>query len=405
MEYTISNKAKITTIILVVIGLVSLIIGIVTSHGHTDQRLWANLLVNGYFFFTLSLAALFFLAIQYVSEMAWGVTTQRVFQAIMSFMPIGALMLLVVLIASSLHMNHLYHWMAEGVTDPTDIDNYDAIITGKSAYLNLPFYWVRTILFIAVWLFFANWFRKNSLREDHLDLSKVSDGVSPVYRKSIFMGVLFIVFFAYSSTASAWDWIMSIDVHWFSTLFGWYAFSGMWVSCMIVAVVLVLYLKSKDLLKDVNRSHIHDLVKWMFAISMLWSYLWFAQFMLIWYANVPEETAYYMVRFEDYKFLYLGTFFVNFLLPFFVLMARDAKRNVVFVLPVALVLFFTHFIDVLVMVLPGTMHEYGQLGFVEIGMFLMFLGVFIFTVLRSLSKASLATKNHPMYDESVHLHI
>jgi hypothetical protein len=404
MEYTISNKAKITTIILIVVGLISLIAGVVTSHGHTDQRLWANLLVNGYFFFTLSLAALFFLAIQYVSEMAWGVTTQRVFQAIMSFMPIGAVMLLVVLIASSLHMNHLYHWMAEGVTDPASHE-YDAIITGKSAYLNLPFYWVRTILFFGVWLFFANWFRKNSLKEDHLDLSQISDGVSPVYKKSIFMGVLFIVFFAYSSTAAAWDWIMSIDVHWFSTLFGWYAFSGMWISCMIVAVVLVLYLKSKDLLKDVNRSHIHDLVKWMFAVSMLWSYLWFAQFMLIWYANVPEETAYYMVRFEDYKLLYLGTFFINFLLPFFVLMARDAKRNVVFVLPVALILFFTHFVDVLVMVLPGTMHEHGQLGLVEIGMFLMFLGIFIFTILRSLSKASLATKNHPMYDESVHLHI
>ena len=271
--------------------------------------------------------------------------------------------------------------------------------------LNLPFFWTRAILFLGIWLFFANWFRKNSLKEDQLDLTQISDGVSPIYRKSILMGVLFIVFFAYSSTASAWDWMMSIDVHWFSTLFGWYAFSGMWISCMIVAVVLVLYLKSKDLLKDVNNSHIHDLVKWMFAISMLWSYLWFAQFMLIWYANVPEETTYYVARLENYKLLYLGTFFINFLLPFFVLMARDAKRNVVFILPVALILFFTHFLDVLVMVLPGTMHEHGQLGWIEIGMFLLFLGIFIFTILKSLAKAPLAVKNHPMYDESVHLHI
>ena len=404
MEYTVSNKAKMTSIILIVVGAVALLAGIYTSHGHhTDQRLWANLLVNGYFFFALSLAAVFFLAVQYVAEMAWGVTTQRVFQAIMSFMPIGAVTILVVLIGSSMHMNHLYHWMAEGVTDPTS-HHYDAIIAGKSGYLNLPFFWVRTIVFIGVWLFFANWFRKNSLKEDALDLSQIEGGVSPIYKKSIFMSVLFIVFFAYSSVSSAWDWIMSIDVHWFSTLFGWYAFSGMWISCMIVAVVLVLYLKGKDLLKDVTEHHIHDLVKWMFAISMLWSYLWFAQFMLIWYANVPEETIYYVTRFEDYKLLYLGTFVVNFLLPFFVLMARDAKRNAIFVLPVALIIFFTHFIDVLVMVLPGTMHEDGKLGFVEIGMFFMFLGVFIFTVLRSLSKAPLATKNHPMYDESVHLH-
>ncbi len=404
MEYTVSNKAKMTSIILIVVGLIALLAGIFTNHEHTDQRLWANLLVNGYFFFTISLAALFFLALQYVAEMAWGVTTQRIFQAIMSFMPIGAVALIVVLAANSLDMAHLYHWMEEGITDPNS-PHYDAIITGKSAYLNQTFFWVRTIAYLGVWLFFANWFRKNSLKEDNLDLSQISGGVSPIYKKSIFMSIIFILFFAYSSSASAWDWLMSIDVHWFSTLFGWYCFSGMWISCMIVAVVLVLYLKSKNLLKDVNDSHIHDLVKWMFAISCLWSYLWFAQFLLIWYADVPEETIYYSIRFDHYKLLYLGTFFINFLLPFFVLMSRDAKRNAVFILPVAIIIFFTHFVDTLVLVLPGTMHEHGQLGFVEIGMFLMFLGVFIFTILRALSKAPLAIKNHPMYDESVHLHI
>jgi len=403
MEYKVSKKAKLTTLILVVVGIVSLLVGVFTDHGHLDQRLWANLLVNSYFFFTLSLAAVFFLAIQFVAEMAWGVTTQRIFQAIMSFMPYAAVTLLIVLGASSLHMTHLYHWMAEGITDPTS-HHYDEIIAGKSGYLNQPFFWFRTILFISVWLFFANWFRKNSLAEDKLDLSQISDGVSPNYRKAIKMSVFFIIFFAYSSVSSAWDWIMSIDVHWFSTLFGWYTFSGMWISCMIVAVVLVQYLKAQGFLKDVNGSHIHDLSKWMFAISCLWSYLWFAQFMLIWYANVPEETIYYLTRFESYKLLYLGTFFVNFLLPFFVLMSRDAKRNAVFIIPIALIIFFSHWVDFLVLVLPGTMFDHGQLGFVEVGMFLAFLGAFIFVVLRALSKAPLETKNHPMYDESIHLH-
>ena len=404
MEYTVSSKAKMTSFILIGVGLVALLAGIFTSHGeHVDKQIWANLLVNGYFFFGISLIAVFFLAIQYVAEMAWGVTTQRIFQAIMSYMPIGAATILVVLIASSLGYTHLYHWMAEGITDPNS-HHYDAIIAGKSGYLNLPFYWVRNILYFSVWLFFANWFRKNSLKEDIIDLSTIEGGVSPNYKKAIKMSVFFLLFFGYSSVASAWDWIMSIDVHWFSTLFGWYAFSGMWIACMIVAVVVVMYLKGQKLLKDVNDSHIHDLVKWMFAISMLWSYLWFSQFMLIWYANVPEETIYYVTRFNDYKLLYLGTFFVNFLLPFFVLMSRDTKRNAIFVIPVALIIFFAHFVDVLVMVLPGTMHEHGHLGMVEIGMFLTFLGIFIFTVLRALSKAPLATKNHPMYDESLHLH-
>lgn len=404
MEFKISNKAKLTTILLVVVGVILLFLGLNSSHGeHTSQRLWANLLANGYFFFSISLAAVFFISLQYASEMATGVTTQRIFEAIMSFMPIGAIAILVVLIASSTHSTHLYHWMVEGVTDPSS-PHYDKIIAGKSAYLNLPFYWFRNILFFSVWIFFAFWFRRNSLKEDQLDLTQFAGGVSPIYKKMKLMAVIFLVFFAYSSVSAVWDWIMSIDVHWFSTLFGWYGFSGMWVSCIIIAVILVIYLKSKGLLPNVNDSHIHDLTKWMFAISMVWSYMWFAQFMLIWYANVPEETAYYIERFNHYKVIYLATFFVNFLIPFFVLMSRDAKRNPIFFLPVALIIFVFHFMDVLLLIIPGTMHDHGHIGMVEFGMFFTFLGVFIFVVLNALSKAPLEVKNHPMYDESIHLH-
>lgn len=424
MEYKVSNQAKITSLILIVVGVLALIAGMVTSHGHESQRVWANLLVNGYFFFTISLAALFFLALQYVSEMAWGVTTQRVFQAIMGYMPIGAIVLLVVFVASSMHINHLYHWMDPATQHeyviestmesdhPEYIDemiegavvneHYDHIIAGKSAYLNQPFFWGRTIFYLAIWLFFAYWIRKKSLEEDKLDAAANKN--YPIYKRTIIMSVVFIFFFAYTSSSSAWDWLMAIDVHWFSTLFGWYCFSGMFVSCMIVAVLMVQYLKSNGYLKEVNESHVHDLSKWMFAISCLWSYLWFSQFMLIWYSNIPEEVTYYIQRFTEYRGLYLGTFAANFILPFFILMSRNAKRNAVFFIPVALIIFFTHWLDVLIMVLPGTMNEYGQLGLVEIGMFLVFLGVFIFAVLTSLSKAPLMTKNHPMYDESVHLH-
>ncbi len=398
MEFKLTNKAKITSIVLIVVGLLSLIIGLNTGHGdhHTGQRLWANLLVNGYFFFTISLAAVFFLALQYVSEMAWGVTTQRIFQGIMAYMPIGAVVLILVFLGGTLHWHHLYHWMDPEVHDPAS-PHFDQIIANKSAYLNQGFFWGRTIAYLAIWYFFAWWFRKASLEEDKI-------GGLTNYKKAIIKGVLFVAFFAYTSSSSAWDWIMSIDTHWFSTLFGWYAFSGMWVSCLIVAVLLVQYLKSLGYLKEVNSSHVHDLSKWMFAISCLWSYLWFSQFMLIWYSDIPEEVTYYVQRFSEYKGLYLGAFFVNFCMPFFILMSRDTKRNAIFFIPVALIIFFFHWVDVLVMVLPGTMFDHGHLGAVEIGMFLMFLGVFIFTVLRAISKAPLMAKNHPMYDESLHLH-
>jgi hypothetical protein len=402
MEYKVSKQAKLTAITLVVVGLLSLFAGIALDHSHhgVSGRIWANLLANGYFFFTMSIAAIFFLALQYVAEMAWGVTTQRVFQAIMAFLPIGAVVLLIVFFASSMHWNHLYHWMAEGVMEEGH-ENYDAIIAGKSGYLNQTFFWGRTLVYMAVWFYFANWFRKNSIKEDKLNL----DGsVSPIYKKAIVKSVLFIAFFAYTSSSSAWDWLMAIDVHWFSTMFGWYCFSGMWISMMVVAVVIVQYLKKNGYLKEVNSSHVHDIGKWTFAISCLWSYLWFCQFMLIWYSNIPEEVTYYVQRFNDYRGLYLGTFFINFLMPFFILMSRDAKRNGIFLIPVALVIFVGHWLDVLIMVLPGTLFEEGTLGLVEIGMFLMFSGVFIYVVLNSLSKAPLQTKNHPMYDESLHLH-
>ena len=157
----------------------------------------------------------------------------------MSFMPIGAVVLLAVFIAGAAHMHHLYHWMDPEVHNP-ESSHYDELIANKGAYLNIPFFFIRSLIYIGVWMFFAYWFRKKSMEEDQLNLA--AGDVSPIYKRSIFMGVLFIFFFAYTSSSSAWDWLMSIDTHWFSTLFGWYAFSGMWVSCMIFAVVLVLSL-------------------------------------------------------------------------------------------------------------------------------------------------------------------
>lgn len=419
MEFKVSNKAKIFSIILIVIGLISLLAGIFTDHSdHAGQRLWANVLINGYFFFLIPLGALFFIALQYVSEMGWGVTTKRIFEGISSFLPIPSLVLIIVFIAGSMHWHHIYHWMDNSVLHEYVVENtidsahpeyvdelvdgvvenehYDSIIANKTAYLNQGFFWGRTIVYFAVFLFFMFWFRKKSVEEDQI-------GGLSVYKKSIIKGVIFMVFFAYTSSSSSWDWIMSIDTHWFSTLFGWYTFSGMFVSTIIVSILIVFYLKTLGLLKEVNSSHIHDLGKWMFAISMLWCYLWFSQFMLIWYSDIPEEVTYYIERFTHYKYLYVGTFALNFVLPFFVLMSRDAKKNPIFIVPVAIILYVAHWIDVVVMVLPGTLHEHGHIGMLEIGMFLMFTGVMIISILTAISKRPLMPKNHPFYDESLHL--
>lgn len=396
MDYTFSSKLKLATYILMAIGILGMIIGYMNDHTEHHTRFWANIMVNGFFFLAISLGALFFLALQYAAEVAWSVMVKRIFEAITSFIPIGGAIMIIVFLAGFLHLHHLYHWMDPNVYDVNSPD-YDAIIAGKSAYLNQPFFWIRTLVYLGTFYFFARYFRRKSLMQDQI-------GGTEIHFKSMAKGALFLVLFAVFSSTLSWDWIMSIDTHWFSTLFGWYVFSGMWVTAMMVALMLTIWLKNKGLMPQVNESHIHDIAKWMFALSFLWSYLWFSQFMLIWYSNIPEEVVYFIERIEHYPIMFFGMFFVNFIFPMVVLMSRDAKRNIVFFLPISLIIFVGHWFDVFCLIMPGTVGEHWNYGFMEIGMFLGFLGLFVFVVLNSLSKAPLVVKNHPYLDESIHHH-
>jgi len=418
MEFTYSAKAKRFTYILMAIGLVALIGGYLTDHSDHHQRWWSNLLVNGFFYFAIACGALFFYALQYAAEVAWSAQLKRVFEAMYAFLPIGSIVLVIVFAAASLHINHIYHWMdpstysefvmadSVGSEHPVYVmtnqegtvanPSFDHIIAGKHAYLNNVFFWVRTLVYFLTFLLFARFFRKKSLEEDRI-------GGTDIHKLLFKRGALFLVFFAVFSSTMSWDWLMSIDTHWFSTLYGWYVFSGMWVSTMIFATILTLWLKSKGYLPNVNKSHIHDLGKWMFAISMLWSYLWFSQFMLIWYANIPEEATYFINRLHTgYKVPFLAMFLINFAIPFYMLIARDAKRNTSFLVIAGTIIFIGHFVDVYLLVIPGTMFNHNHFGLFEIGLFLGFLGLFVHTVLRTLTKAPLVPVNHPFIDESKH---
>lgn len=397
MEYTFPSRLKIATFALMAIGVIALISGYVTDQTDHHTRFWANLLVNGFFFLAIGLGALFFLALQYAAEVAWSVMIKRILEAISGFIPVGGIVMIIVFAAGSMHMHHLYHWMDPAVYDPTS-SAFDEIIAGKAAYLNQPFFWIRTLVYLGVFTFFMRYFRQKSLLEDQV-------GGSEIHFKSKVKGAIFLVLFAVFSSTLSWDWLMSIDTHWFSTLYGWYVFSGMWVTAMIVTLIIAIYLKNKGLLNELNESHVHDIAKWMFAISFLWSYLWFSQFMLIWYSNIPEEVLYFRERIEHYPWLFFGMFFVNFAFPMLILMSRDAKRNVIFFLPVALIIFLGHWFDVYCLVMPGTVGSHWHYGFTEIGMLLGFLGLFVFVVLNRLSKAPVLVKNHPYLDESIHHHV
>ena len=420
MDFIFTKRAKLIFSVLMLIGVVAMVVGYSTYTSDHHNRFWANIFVNGFFYFAISLGALFFLALQYATEASYMVALKRVIEGISQYIFVGSGILIVFFAAGTFHLHHVYHWMDvsvlyefvkestigtphpeylhEMVDGAVKNSHYDKIIAGKSAYLNQPFFWIRTLVYLGVWCYFANLFRKRSLLED-------AQGGTKIHFRNMTYAAIFLVFFAFTSSTASWDWIMSIDTHWFSTLFGWYVFSGMWVSFLIVFVLLTIWLKNKGYLPNVNKSHIHDAGKWMFAISFLWTYLWFSQFMLIWYSNIPEEVTYYITRIEHYKWLFFGIFFVNFLFPMIILISRDAKRQVGYLITVGVIIFVGHWLDVYMMIMPGSLGSHAHIGFMEIGMALGFLGLFLFVVFRALSKAPISVVNHPFLDESNHLHI
>jgi hypothetical protein len=401
-QFEFSPRLKKISFGLMAVGIIALIIGVIgvfgaqgdEAHHIASNRLWSNILINGFFFFGLSIIGTFFLSIQYAAEAAWATTLKRILEAVSSYVPMGGVVLILVFAAGSLHFHHLYHWMDPEVFD-VDSPKYDAIIAAKEAYLNLPFFWFRTLLYLGVWTFFTHRFRKRSLLEDQ-------EGGTNLHFNNVRDAAIFLVFFGYTSSTASWDWIMSIDTHWYSTLFGWYVLSGMWISSLVVVSLLIIYLQSIGKLKSINANHMHDLGKWIFAISFLWTYLFFSQFMLIWYSNIPEETTYFIARITEYPILYWGMFASNFLVPMLFLMDRDNKRNKTFVVVVGLIVLIGHWMDTYLLITPGTMKDHSHIGFLEIGMALGFVGMFSYVVLNSLANRPLMVEKHPYLNESLH---
>lgn len=392
-QFTFTDKTKKIFIALIAIGVLSIIYGIF-DHSVTADRLWASALIDGWFFFSTALMGTVFIAINSAAQAGWIVVLKRVFEAVSMYVPIGAITLIIVFFASSVHWNHIYHWMSVGITDPDSV-HFDAMIAHKSAYLNLPFWWGRALVILGTWVIFTYVFRRKSLRED-------AEGGVTIYKKSMVVSAFFLVFFGYSSVVASWDWLMSIDAHWYSTLYGWYIFSGMWISGMIMVFLLTHYLMQQGYLQVVNASHIHDLGKFIFAISFLWTYLFFSQFMLIWYANMPEEVTYFIPRIYDYGIPFWSMVMINFVLPMLFLMSKSTKRNRKVLTFVSVIIFFTHWMDIYFIVTPGVMKAEGHIGVVEIGMLLGYLGLFLYVVFNALTKASLVVKHHPLLEESEH---
>ncbi|PQJ80338.1 quinol:cytochrome C oxidoreductase [Polaribacter porphyrae] len=362
------------------------------------NRPWSAFYVALFFFLGISLLVLAFYAAQRVAQSGWSVVLFRVMEAITAnLVPTSIIMVLVILSASVFHWNHMFSWMAEGTFDPTS-DNYDAIVDGKSWWINIPGWTIRGIVYLLLWNAYRWFIRKNSIAED-----TANDGYK-TYKKNYNASVIFLVVFMLTETMMSWDWIMGLDPHWFSTLFGWYVLASLLVSALTVIAFVTIYLRSKGALPGVNDSHIHDLAKFMFGFSVFWTYLWFAQFMLIWYANIPEETTYFAARFNEYKLPFLSMLVMNFVFPILLLINSDFKSIPWFVIIGGLVILGGHYIDIYVMVMPGTVGGQGAFGLPELGGLLFFLGIFIYTVFSAFEKASPVPKGNPFLEESEHFH-
>lgn len=371
------------------------------AHHQAENRPWANLMVNNFFYLAISLGALFFLAIQFAAQVGWTVVVLRVLEAMARFIWVPMVVMLIIAITGIMHIggNHIWHWMAEGIAE-VGSENYDSIIAGKRGYLNGTFFIIRILVYFIGWAGAAYLLRKWSLKMDQIGIDYARN-----WKRMRNLSAGFLVFFAVTSSTSAWDFIMSIDTHWFSTLFGWYVFAGMFVSALTVLMLIVLYLKGKGYLEAVNGSHIQDMAKFMFAFSIFWTYLWFSQYMLIWYSNIPEEVTYYMIRFNEYRGLFMTMLVMNFVFPILVLMSRDSKRNYGFILTAGIIMICGHWLDVYIMIYPGTVGIDWSITLINIGTFLGYMGLFIFIVFRALSKAPLIPEHHPMVVESKHHHI
>ena len=356
------------------------------------NRPWSALYVAAFFFMMIALGVLAFYAIQIASQAGWSPVLFRVMEGMTAYLLPGALIVLGIAAASHfIGHNNLFIWM-----DP-EVVAHDKLIAGKTGWLNIWGFIIRGLIFIGGWSLYRHFSRKFSIAQDTAE-DKSN------FKKSFRISAAFLVFFIYTESMMSWDWIMSVDPHWFSTLFGWYVFASMFVSGITVIALITIYLKSRNYLEFVNENHLHDVAKFMFAFSIFWTYLWFSQFMLIWYSNIPEEVTYFVTRFQDYKLPFLGMVVMNFVFPILMLMNADYKRIPWFVVMAGLVILFGHYIDIFNMIMPATVGDRWFIGIPEISALLLFAGLFIFVVFTALTKAPLLVKGYPFRKESEEFH-
>jgi hypothetical protein len=415
-QFKISGKLKIILLVGIAIGVISLALTYFIGDDEFHSRFWSNFLHNSTFFTGLSLMALFFLSASITAWAGWYVLFKRLWESFSIFLIVGLVLMTIIGVGNYLHWHHLYHW-----TDDQAVLE-DTILSGKSSFLNKEWYLIGGLVIMAIWVFFRQRIRALSLDEETNPSKDFKQ-----HRTMRIYAAAFLPIAGFSSAAMIWLWLMSLDAHWYSTLYAWYSAASWFVAVTALLIIMLIYLKRNGYYQQVTDEHIHDLGKFLFAFSIFWTYLWFSQFMLIWYANVGEETTYFKTRKDDWPILFYGNVVINFIFPFLALMANNWKRQKTWLVIVAAVVFIGHWMDFFLMIKPGVLHTaheamahgaehaaeaahhipigFSMPGFLEAGTFLGFLSLFLYLVFYSMTRASVVSETDPYLEESIHHHV
>jgi hypothetical protein len=303
-----------------------------------SHRFWFSYLTAYLFWLTVALGGLFFVMLHHLVNATWSVVLRRIVEGIMAVLPFMAIFFIPIVFA----MHDLFHW-----SDP-EVMAHDSLLAKKQAYLNTGFFLVRSLIYFAVWFFLTWRLYRISLEQDR----QPDENQLKRARRISAPGM---ILFAITTTFAAFDWMMSLDAHWYSTIFGAYVFAGAVLGGLSLLTLVTLVLGRPGVMEGIlTVEHRHDLAKLIFAFVIFWAYMAFSQYFLMWYANIPEETIWYRHRWEGtWRILSLLLVFGHFVLPFVLLLTRAAKRSVVMVGFISVWLLLMHWVDIYWVVMPS----------------------------------------------------
>lgn len=368
------------------LGVILFALGLFKDH----DRTWHGFLTSFMYWTNLALGGLFFVAVQHVTKAGWSVNIRRIAEAFTAFIPVAACAAVVLILGS----RHLYIWL-----DASVVQN-DAILQGKSAYLNATFAFIRLVVFFGIWLAFSKKIVGNSLKQDQ-------DGEHKWTLKNVPLSVAFLVLFALSYSLFSVDTLMSLQPHWFSTIWGVYNFAGLFQSFLAMLIIFVIYSMKKGWLRGlVSEDHLHDLGKFLKGFTVFMAYIGFSQFLLIWYANLPEETIFYLARSNGWWMaITFSLLILKFAVPFLLLLPRWAKRTPNHLVMVSVLILIMQYVDIYWMVYPNLDPYAPKFSWQEIGSFALLGGLFLWSVTSFLTKNKLVPIRDPRIQESIHHHV